>query len=97
MCGYICGDLFCCRTRYEQVYSELLKVSRLFPSVYEAHTVIDSAKSARRNMNPGTAVHPDHWSQFSRLGKEFRRVDVVDVDFDCQDEAVDDDVEMHMQ
>lgn len=48
-------------------------------------------------MNPGTAVHPDHWSQFSRLGKEFRRVDVVDVDFDCQDEAVDDDVEMHMQ
>ncbi|KAM6501250.1 hypothetical protein JOM56_004264, partial [Amanita muscaria] len=49
----------------EQVYSDLLKLCRLFPSVYEVDTKIDSAKSARRNMNPGTAVHPDHWSRFS--------------------------------
>ncbi|KIL63641.1 hypothetical protein M378DRAFT_57978, partial [Amanita muscaria Koide BX008] len=49
----------------EQVYSDLLKLCRLFPGVYEVDTKIDSAKSARRNMNPGTAAHLDHWSRFS--------------------------------
>jgi hypothetical protein len=102
--AYTAYDIWCAGTSAEtfsvvkpgdeQVYAELLKVSRLFPGVYEAHTKIDSAKSARRNMNPGTAVHPDHWCQFSRSAKELQREDVVDVDFDCQDEAADDDVDM---
>ncbi|KIL63609.1 hypothetical protein M378DRAFT_164281 [Amanita muscaria Koide BX008] len=65
----------------EEVYSDLLKLCRPFPGVYEAHTEIDSAKSARRNMNPGTAAHPDHWHWFSTAG---------------QDEAADDDVEMQI-
>jgi hypothetical protein len=77
----------------EQVYAELLKVSPMFPNVYEAHTNIDLAKSARRNMNPGTAAHPDHWSQLARFGKEIERADLVEVDFDCK-EAADDDIEM---
>lgn len=104
--AYTAYDIWCAGTSAEtfsvvkpgdeQVYAELLKVSRPFPGVYEAHTEIDSAKSARRNMNPGTAVHPDHWCQFSASGKAFQTVDVdvVDVDFDCQDEAVADDVDM---
>ena len=102
--AYTAYDIWCAGTSAEtfsvvepgdeQVYSELLKICRLFPGVYEAHTKIDSAKSARRNMNPGTAAHPDHWSQFSKGGTELHRVDAVDVDFDCQDEEVDDDVEM---
>lgn len=77
----------------EQVYFELLKASRLFPSVYEGHTTIESEKSVRRNM-----IYEPWWhgGQFSRLGKEFQRVDVVDV-FDREDEAADDGVEMHMQ
>jgi hypothetical protein len=77
----------------EQVYAELLKVSRVFPNVYEAHTNIDSAKSTRRNMNPGIAAHPDHWSQFARFGKEIERADLVEVDFDCEG-AADDNIEM---
>jgi hypothetical protein len=95
--AYMAYDIWCAGTSAEtfsvvepgdeQVYSELLKVSRLFPGVYEAHTKIGSAKSARRNMNPGTAAHPDHWSQFFRGGTELHRVDGVDVDFDCQDEG----------
>ncbi|KAM6501286.1 hypothetical protein JOM56_004300 [Amanita muscaria] len=56
----------------ERVYSDLLKLCRLFPGVYEAHTEIDSAKSARRNMNPGTAAHPDHWHWFSTFQQRAR-------------------------
>jgi hypothetical protein len=44
-------------------------------------------------VNPGTAAHPDHWSQFSKGGTDLHRVDGVDVNFDCQDEAVNDDVD----
>jgi hypothetical protein len=101
--AYIAYDIWCAGSSAEtfsvihpgdeQVYAELLKVGCVFPNVYEAHTNIDLAKSTRRNMNPGTAAHPDHWSQFVRFGKEIERVDLVEVDFDCE-EAVDDDIEM---
>ncbi|KAM6501265.1 hypothetical protein JOM56_004279 [Amanita muscaria] len=76
----------------EKVYSDLLKICRLFPSVYEAHTEIDSVKSARRNMNPSTAAHPDHWSWFSTGVTEPHRMDGV-----CQGSAADDGIEMQMQ
>ncbi|KIL68319.1 hypothetical protein M378DRAFT_158863 [Amanita muscaria Koide BX008] len=102
--AYTAYDIWCAGTSAEtfsvvkpsdeQVYSDLLKLCCLFSDVYEAHTEIDSAKSARRNMNPGTAAHPDHWSWFSTGVTELHRVDGVD--FDCQDEAADDDVEMQM-
>ena len=45
-------------------------------------------------MNLGTAAHPNHWSQLLKGATELHRVDVVDINFDCQDEEVDDDVEM---
>jgi hypothetical protein len=102
--AYTAYDIWCAGTSAEtfsvvepgdeDVYSELLKVSRLFPGAYEAYTKTESAKSARRNMNPGTAAHADHWSRFSGGAGELPREDGLDVDFDCQDEVVDDDVEM---
>ncbi|KAM6501280.1 hypothetical protein JOM56_004294, partial [Amanita muscaria] len=108
--AYMAYDIWCAGTTAEtfsvvkpgdeRVYSDLLKLSRLFPDVYEADTEVDSAKSARRSMNPGTAAHPDHWTKFSTAVTEPDRVDGVD--FDCQDEAADDneaaddDVEMHV-
>ncbi|KIL63618.1 hypothetical protein M378DRAFT_24971 [Amanita muscaria Koide BX008] len=100
--AYTAFDIWCAGTTAEtfsvvkpgdeQVYSDLLKPDRLFPGVYEEDTEIDSTKSARRNMNPGTAAHPDHWTKFSTKVTEPDRADGVD--FDCQDEVADDDVEM---
>ena len=105
--AYTAYDIWCAGTSAEtfsvvepcdeDLYSELLKASCLFPGVYEAETKIESAISARRNMNPGTAAHLDHWSWFSGGNTERPRVDGLDVDFDCQDEVVDDSVEIQDQ
>ncbi|KIL63636.1 hypothetical protein M378DRAFT_662372 [Amanita muscaria Koide BX008] len=100
--AYTAYDIWCAGTSAEtfsvvkpseeKVYSDLLKICRLFPSVYEAHTEIDSVKSARRNMNPSTAAHPDHWSWFSTGVTEPHRMNGV-----CQGSAADDGIEMQMQ
>ena len=102
--AYTTYDIWCAKTSAEtfavvspddeQTYAGLLNVSRVFPNAYEAGTTIEYVKSARRNMNPGMAIHPDHWSQFVKVEREFAEDEVIDaeIDFDLE-EGVDEDVE----
>jgi hypothetical protein len=86
--AYTTYDIWCAKTSAEtfavispddeQTYAGLLNVSRVFPNVYEAQTKIEDVKSAKRNMNPGTAIHPDHWSQFVKIEREFAEDEVAD-------------------
>jgi hypothetical protein len=98
-CAKASIDTFAVITPEEEhagTYAALLKVGNVFPQAYEAQTTIKSAMSGRRNMNPGTAVHPDHWVRFAKIsGEETDPVDIaVDYDFDLEVEIQDEDVHM---
>jgi hypothetical protein len=72
----------------EPVYESLLKIGNVFPAVYESQTSLKAAHSSRRNMNPGSASHQDHWCRFAQL-PEFaeesteEEVDMAQYDFDA--------------
>jgi hypothetical protein len=99
-CAKASIDTFAVITADEEhagTYAALLKVGSVFPKAYEAQTTIKSAMSARRNMNPGTAIHPDHWIRFVKIpGETVDPVDnMVEYDFDSELD-IQDDGDVHM-
>jgi hypothetical protein len=72
------------------VYSRLLKLSRMFLQAYEAAQYENTTfETLRRGMHPGTALHPDHWSFITGLGGS------VDEElayyYECEEDEVDND------
>ena len=76
----------------EPVYESLLKIGNVFPAVYESQTTLKAAHSSRRNMNPGSASHQDHWCRFAQLPgfaeeSTEQEVDMAAYDFDANADA----------
>lgn len=55
-------------------YTPNCSICRPFSGAYEAHTKINSPKSAKWNMNSSTAAHPDHLATtvLNELGEYFK-------------------------
>jgi hypothetical protein len=95
-CAKACHATFkAIETNEEANYANLLKIKKVFPKAYEAGAENDDLRqNLRKQMNPGTATHIEHWRYLSGDIAVKGKIQAEDYDYENDDMDVDEEAEV---